>query len=217
VCCSVLQCVAVCCSVSQHVAVCCSVLQCVAACCRTYSLILPSVLACVFHSALRGVNVHRRIWQRVAVRCSVLQRGCVLQRVCVLQSPLSQQPICLPSLVCCRVLGVLQRVAVSCGALQCVVARVCSVLQCCCSVAVRMRVAACCSMLQRVAACCSEDACCSHLSTNSQYASRASCVATCCSLLQRVAACCSVLQRVAARVCVLQLPLYQQPTCLWSL
>ena len=74
-------------------------------------------------------------------------------------------------------------------------------------------VAACCSVLQRVAACCSVTtrtlcvaACCSALQrvaasllarSRSQTSSPAD--AVCCSVLQCVAACCSVLQHVAVR------------------
>ena len=134
-------------------AVCCSVLQC-----------LGSVLA--------GCG---RVWQGVAVYCSVLQ--CVAVRCSVLQ--------CVA--VCC---SVLQGVAVCCSVLQCVAA-CCSVLQCvvtCCSVLQQVR-----SLLQCVAVYCSVLQCiavyCSVWRYVAVWGSVLQCVAVCGNVLQSIAVC----------------------------
>jgi len=145
--------VAVCCSVLQCVAVCCSVLQCVVKCGSEMRLSTLEDLAS------RSAALHE---VSVAVCCSVLQ--------------------CFAGLSHCCIVGgyggyVLQCVAVSCGALQCVVLKDLASRSFTLSednVAVRCIV--CCSVLQ--------------------------CVAVCCSFFQCVAVCCSVLQCVASCVAV---------------
>ena len=99
VCCRVLQCVAVSCNVMQCVAVCCRVWQCVAVCCR----VLPCVAVCcsVLQCAAVCCNV-------LAVCCSVLQR----------EHPSSKERFP-PSRR-----DVVQYVAVSCDALQCIPAHI---------------------------------------------------------------------------------------------
>jgi len=140
--CSVLQCGAVWCSVVQCDAVWCSVLQCVAVCCsRARSIRIPCALRYVavccselvahfiISCALQFDAVCRKLFQRVAVCCSLLQRvdaeheacsfhvrwgvfKCVAVCCCVLQlSSRHSQSF----LVCC---SLLQSVAVCCSLLQ---------------------------------------------------------------------------------------------------
>ena len=181
ICCSALQCVAVCCSVCccvlQCIA-CCSVLQCVAVCCS----VLQCVAVCC--SVLQFVAVCRSVSQCVAVCCSVLQRvaACcsaldVHSVMCVFlfinnltfEKFINQMTFekLLQRVAVCR--SVLQRVAVCRSVLQCVARSptLSALWSCFCQMHWHAHfrkiheqadfweiVAACCSVLQRVAVCC---------------------------------------------------------------